>query len=242
MILNCVTIDDEPLALGLLNSFIENTPALRLISTYNSTKDIIDRISEIEFELLFLDINMPGINGIEIARSVKELEESKRPKVIFTTAHNEFAVESYEVEALGYLLKPFEYHEFLNVVDKASKYYQSTIAALPNLLGEGALFVRSDHQQIKIAWEDIKFIQGLKDYVAIHLKSSDKTIVTLATLKSLEQKLPLERFRRIQKSYIVALDAVTSLSTNSVWIEDYEITIGEQYKKGLHAIFKKLLT
>jgi Response regulator of the LytR/AlgR family len=241
MILNCVTIDDEPLALGLLNSFIENTPALRLISTYNSTRDIIDRICEIEFELLFLDINMPGINGIEIARSVMELEESKRPKVIFTTAHNEFAVESYEVEALGYLLKPFEYHEFLKVVDKASKYYQSITAVLPNLLGERALFVRSDHQQIKIAWEDIKFIQGLKDYVAIHLKSSEKTIITLATLKSLEQKLPLERFRRIQKSYIVALDAVTSLSTNSIWIEDYEITIGVQYKKGLHAIFKRLL-
>lgn len=242
MRLNCVSIDDEPLALGLINSFIEKTPFLHLSQSYNTSSGIIKKLMELDFHLLFLDIHMPGVNGIEIARSLKQDVLPIRPKIIFTTAYNQFAVESYQVEALDYLLKPFEYEDFLFSANKAMRYFEALPDFhAPKLLQEDALFVRSGYQQLKIPLEEIKYIQGLRDYVTIHLKSSEKKIITLATLKSLSEKLPQNRFRRVQKSYIVALDTVTSLATNSLWIDGLEITIGEQYKQPLHSLFSKLL-
>jgi DNA-binding LytR/AlgR family response regulator len=185
---------------------------------------------------------MPGVNGIEIARALKKTEKHIPPKIVFTTAHNQFAVESYQVEALDYLLKPFEYGDFLNSVNKAVRHFETLPSfQAPKLLQEDALFVRSGYQQIRIPWEDIRYIEGLKDYVRIYLKSSEKNVVALATLKSLSEKLPQDRFRRVQKSYIVALDSITSLATNSLWIEGVEITIGEQYKDSLLAVFSTLL-
>lgn len=235
-------MDDEPLALDLINSFIEKTPFLHLSQSYGTSSGTIKKLLELDFHLLFLDIHMPGLSGIDIARALKKVERPIRPKIIFTTAYNQFAVESYQVEALDYLLKPFEYEDFLLSANKAMRYFEALPDFhAPKLLKEDALFVRSGYQQVKIPWEEIKYIQGLKDYVAIHLKSSDKSIVTLATLKSLSEKLPQDRFRRVQKSYIVALDAVTSLATNNLWIDSLEITIGEQYKESLHVVFSKLL-
>lgn len=242
MILNCVSVDDEPLALGLINTFIEKTPFLHLSQSYGTSSHVIPKLTRPDFHLLFLDIHMPGVNGIEIARALNEVDQAVRPRIIFTTAHNQFAVESYQVEALGYLLKPFEYEDFLGTVNKAKRYFEALPDfQAPRLLQEESLFVRSGYQLIKIPFEDIRYIQGLKDYVTIHLKSSEKAIITLTTLKSLADKLPQDRFRRIQKSYIVALDAVTSLSTNSLWIGSLEINIGEQYKDSLHTVFAKLL-
>jgi len=242
MILNCVSVDDEPLALGLLNSFIEKTPFLHLSRSYSVSSLILPELVQADLHLLFLDIHMPGVNGIEIARTLKETAPAARPRIVFTTAYNQFAVESYQVEALDYLLKPFEYEDFLNTVNKAKRYFETLPDFhAPKLLQEEALFVRADYQLIKIPFDDIRYIQGLKDYVIIHLKSSEKPVITLTTLKSLAQKLPRDRFRRVQKSYIVALDAVTSLSTNSLWIESLEISIGEQYKESLHTVFSRLL-
>lgn len=242
MILNCISIDDEPLALGLINSFIQQTPFLYLSQSYDTSSGIIEKLMKLDFHLLFLDIQMPGINGIEIARALKESKKLFHPKIIFTTAYNQFAVESYQVDALDYLLKPFEYEDFLKSVNKAKRYFEILSEHnTPKLLQDEAIFVRSDYQQVKIFWDDIKYIQGLKDYVTIHLKNSEKTIVTLATLKSLSEKLPQGRFLRVHKSYIVALDSITSLATNSLWIDQLEINIGEQYKEALHKVFSGLV-
>ncbi len=242
MILNCISIDDEPLAQGLINSFIQKTPFLHLVQSYDTSSGIIEKLMKLDFHLLFLDIHMPGINGIEIARALKEIDRPIPPKIVFTTAHNQFAVESYQVEALDYLLKPFEYEDFLVSANKAKKHFETLSSfQTPKLLQDEALYVRCGYQQVKIAWDDIKYIQGLKDYVTIHLKTSEKTIVTLATLKSLSEKLPQSRFQRVQKSYIVALDAITSLATNSLWIDHLEINIGEQYKGALHSVFSGLI-
>lgn len=242
MRLNCVSVDDEPLAVSLINTFIEKTPFLNLSQSYLNSLHILPKLAQPDFHLLFLDIHMPGVNGIEIARALKETAPAIRPRIIFTTAHNQFAVESYQVEALDYLLKPFEYDDFLAAVNKARQYFE----ALPDFqapkhLQEEALFVRSGYQSVKIPFKNIRYIQGLKDYAAIYLKSSEKAIITLTTLKSMTAKLPQDRFRRIQKSYIVALDAVTALSTNSLWIGSLEINIGEQYKNSLHTVFTSLL-
>lgn len=241
MTLNCITIDDEPLALGLINSYVTQTPFLRLLDSYATTSNIVSKLAETDFHLLFLDIHMPRINGIEIARAIREMNKPYPPKIIFTTAYNQFAVESYEVEALDYLLKPFEYEKFLCSATKAARDLEQDMNfQAQRVLHDEVLFVRSSYQQIRIPWHDIKYIQGLKDYVTIHLKSTDKSIIALATLKSLSDELPQDRFRRVQKSYIVALDAISSMSTNSLWIKEKEISIGEHYKEDLQAVFRSL--
>lgn len=243
MILNCITIDDEPLALGLINSFVEVTPFLNLLASFSSASEALKSPFIKQIKLVFLDIQMPKMNGIEIARMFTQLPESERPRVIFTTAYNQFAVESYRVEAIDYLLKPFEYDDFLSASKKALLYYQQLIPSIPPIktLDDECIFVRVDYQLIRIAWDDIKYIEGLKDYVKIFLNNSEKPIVTLATLKSLTRKLPTDRFMRIQRSFIVALDKIRAVGKNSVWVDEIEITIGENYKETLQLLMSKWL-
>ena len=243
MILNCVTIDDEPLALGLINSFVEVTPFLQLDASYSSAQEALKSAAIKQAKVVFLDIQMPKMNGIEVAKIFHQLPEGERPKVIFTTAYNQFAVESYQVEAIDYLLKPFEYDDFLNASKKALLYHQQLAPSLAPIksIDDECLFVRVDYQLIKIMWDDIKYIEGLKDYVKIFLNNSDKPIITLATLKSLTRKLPTDRFMRIQRSFIVALDKIRAIGKNSLWIDDIEITIGENYKDMLQLIIGKWL-
>lgn len=239
MILNCITVDDEPLALNLINSFVERTPFLRLKASYSKASDAITGLQQPEIHLIFLDIQMPGVTGIEIARILHESTESFKPRVIFSTAHNQFAVESYQVEALDYLLKPFEYEDFLKTAQRAFQLFEKgLLQKTPST--EEALYVRIGYQQTKIQFNDIKYIQGQKDYAFIHLKSSSKPIMTLTTLKSLHSKLPQDRFIRVQKSFIVSIDSVTTVSSNNIRIDDTEISIGERFKTDVHAVLKKL--
>lgn len=243
MILNCVTIDDEPLARGLINSFVEVTPFLQLTASFSSATQALRSTEIRQAQLVFLDIQMPKMNGIEIARIFQQLPEKERPRVIFTTAYNQFAVESYQVDAVDYLLKPFEYEDFLNASKKAQMYYQQQLAPQPKAkpTNEECIFVRVDYQLIRINWDDIRYIEGLKDYVKIYLIGSDKPIITLATLKSLTKKLPPERFMRVQRSFIVALDKIRAIGKNSIWIDEVEITIGENYKETLQLLMGKWL-
>jgi two-component system response regulator LytT len=238
MKINCITVDDEPLALGLLNNFVEKTPFLNLLGSYSSSTEALKMLDQLDVQLIFLDIQMPKVNGIEIARLMQESAEGKQRRVIFTTAYSHFAVESYRVDALDYLLKPFEYHDFLEAANKALSHFEQH-QDKPAI--EDYFFVRADYQFVKIAWDDIQYIEGLKDYVKIHLTSTDKPVLTLATLKSLIGKLPADRFMRIQRSFIISLDKVTAITKGSVWIEDLEITIGEQYKAPLKEFLDRWL-
>jgi len=239
MILNCITIDDEPLALELINSFVQQTGFLRLIGSYQKASLGLQAILTENVDIVFMDIHMPGSSGIELAQALKKSKTASPPKIIFTTAFNQYAYESYQVNALDYLLKPFEYEEFLKAALKA-KTNLSPKALNDSSDDYEALIVKSGYKQVRVAIPDIKYIQGLKDYAAIHLKTPGlKPIITLSTQKSLLAKLPPEKFMRIQRSFIAAMDVISSFSLSSIWIGDLEIKIGEKYKQSVQEQLSK---
>jgi DNA-binding LytR/AlgR family response regulator len=234
MILDCIAVDDEPLALGLVCKFIEQTPFLNLVGKYSGAVEALKAIHSQKVALIFLDIQMPDLNGIELARVLDK--GTDKPRIIFTTAYNQFALEGYKVDALDYLLKPFNYEEFLRAAQKALNYAElinKQPAAIANDIeraDDQYLFLKVEYQLVRIALDDILYIEGLKDYVKVHLKGVDKAVLSLTSLKALEEKLPSKRFMRVHRSFIVALDKITSMTKNSVQIGKMNIAVGDQYK------------
>lgn len=236
MILDCIAVDDEPLALGLVCKFIEQTPFLKLAGKYSGAVEALKAIHAQKIDLIFLDIQMPDLNGIELARVLDKGVD--KPRIIFTTAYNQFALEGYKVDALDYLLKPFNYEEFLRAAQKALNYAerinQPPVSSVTENEDEHAddqyLFLKVEYQLVRIALDDILYIEGLKDYVKVHLKGADKAVLSLTSLKALEEKLPSKRFMRVHRSFIIALDKITSMTKNSVQIGKMNISVGDQYK------------
>jgi two-component system, LytTR family, response regulator LytT len=237
MTLNCIAVDDEPLALGLVSKFIEQTPFLNLVGKYSGAVDALKAIHTQKIDLIFLDIQMPDLNGIELARVLDK--GADKPRIIFTTAYNQFALEGYKVDALDYLLKPFNYEEFLRAAQKALNYaellnkpvVQTVVLNETEHADDKYLFLKVEYQLVRIALDDILYIEGLKDYVKVHLKNVEKAVLSLTSLKALEEKLPSKRFMRIHRSFIVALDKITSMTKNSVQMGKMMITVGDQYKE-----------
>lgn len=243
MILNCIAVDDEPLALGLVCSFIEQTPFLRLAGSFSSGVTALTMIHEQEIDLIFLDIQMPDLTGIQLARILDRQPGSNGPRVIFTTAFNNFALEGYKVDALDYLLKPFNYEEFLIAANKGRAYaelvkpgQQSVIASEQE---EEYIFLKVEYHLVRVAIKDILYIEGLKDYVKVYLENADKAILTLTSLKVLEQKLSPKIFMRVHRSYIVSLEKVNSVTKNSLNIGSLSITVGEQYKDAFNSYLSR---
>ncbi len=245
--LNCIAVDDEPLALGLVCSFIEKTPFLNLVGRYSSAVEALQGLHEGEVDVLFLDIQMPDLTGIELARVLeKSANGSSPPRIIFTTAFNHFALESFRVDALDYLLKPFNYEEFLRAASKAKAYFElvkkaengtnpvaapsyatSLYAAPP----EEYLFLKVEYQLIRVAYADILYIEGLKDYVKVHLQNETNPLLSLTSLKSLEEKLPAHRFMRVHRSYIVGLEKIDAISKTSIQIGNAVVPVSDQFKE-----------
>jgi two-component system, LytTR family, response regulator LytT len=250
MILNCIAVDDEPLALGLVAAFVEQTPFLKLIGKFSSAVEALRAIHSQKIDLLFLDIQMPDLNGIELAR-VLDNSKINKPRIIFTTAYNQFALEGYKVDALDYLLKPFNYEEFLHAASKALAYAElveksnspasPVAAAAPpeERIEDEYLFLKVEYQLVRIALNDILYIEGLKDYVKVWLKSAEKPILSLTSLKSLEEKLPAKKFMRVHRSFIVSLDKINSISRNALQIGKVNITVGDQYKEAFSQFLSK---
>ena len=249
MILNCIAVDDEPLALGLVSSFVEQTPFLNLVGRFSSAVEALKVIHTEKIDVVFLDIQMPDLNGIELARVLDNIKINK-PSIIFTTAYNQFALEGFKVNALDYLLKPFNYEEFLHAATKALNYAslveRSTAApvAAPapqesERIEDEYLFLKVEYQLVRIALSDILYIEGLKDYVKIWLKGSEKALLSLTSLKSLEEKLPAKRFMRVHRSFIVSLDKINSITRNALQIGKINITVGDQYKEAFNAFLSK---
>src|SRR5260221_2319168 len=249
MIINCIAVDDEPLALGLVCSFIEQTPFLNIIGRYSSAVEALKAIHAQKVDGIFLDIQMPDLNGIELAR-VLDNSKTNKPRIIFTTAYNQFALEGYRVDALDYLLKPFNYEEFLHAANKALAYVElleksnatpgaaSTAVAEERIENE-YLFLKVEYQLVRIALSDILYIEGLKDYVKVWLKSNEKPILSLTSLKSLEEKLPPKKFMRVHRSFIVSLDKINSITRNAMQIGKINITVGDQYKEAFSKFLSK---
>ncbi|MBC6990385.1 LytR/AlgR family response regulator transcription factor [Hymenobacter sp. BT491] len=239
--LRCIAVDDEPLALGLVCAFIEQTPFLELVGRYASAVEALRGLHELgAIDLIFLDIQMPDLNGIELARVLDRGRPGTGPRIIFTTAFNQFALEGYRVDALDYLVKPFNYEEFLRAATKAHAYAgllqvpATPAAALPAPAPEPEdeyLFLKVEYQLVRVAFNDILYVEGLKDYVKVHLQSAPKPILSLTSLKALEEKLPPRRFMRIHRSFIVALDQIHAVTRNSVQIGEVTIPVSDQYKE-----------
>lgn len=237
MKLNCITVDDEPLALNLISAFAEQTPFLELKGRFGNAVEALQALHEQTIHLIFLDIQMPDLNGMELARVISQAGASLQTRIVFTTAYNQFAVEGYKVDALDYLLKPFGYDEFLRAATKAKRYFEVLQDNGAGEVTENYMFIKSDYKHIRVDFDSVTHIESVKDYVKIHLMPPLSPVVTLSSLKSIEEKLPAARFLRIHRSFIVAVSKVDSVSKNAVQLGLVEIPVGELYKEA----FKTLL-
>ncbi len=235
MILNCVAIDDEPPALTLLKRFITQTSFLHLSAGFTNGVEALEYISTNRIDLVFADILMPDLTGIELAEQLAKLTGHK-PALVFVTAYDEFAVEGFRLNVTDYILKPFNYRDFLRTANKALSWYELQARAAGNPESEEEhIFLRVNHQSVRINTRDISYIEGLKDYARIHLPDADKSILSLVTLKALEEKLPSSKFMRIHKSFIIALDRITALNKNSVNIGELVLPVSSPYKTAFEA-------
>jgi DNA-binding LytR/AlgR family response regulator len=247
MKINCIAVDDEPVALNLVCSYIEQTPFLNLIGKYTDGIEALKAIHEHpQIQLIFSDIRMTDLSGIQLARIVEQTDKKKSLRIIFTTAYDEYAIDGFKVDALDYLLKPFNFVDFSRAATKAYDYFimlENTLSqgssTIPTNLNEKSyLYLKVDYQLVKIDTADILYIEGLKDYVKVFLKSQDKPLLTLSSLKKLEEKLPSSAFLRIHRSYIVSCDAIKSVTKNSVHIGQTMIPVTENYREGFEAFLK----
>lgn len=249
MTVSCIAIDDEPLALDLTVSYIKQTPYLNLLGSFSSSIEALSFLHQNEVNLIFLDISIPGLSGMELARIINTEKRKSSCKIIFTTAYNEYALEGYQVNALDYLVKPYNYVDFSIAANKALEYFslldkagstaeESAVNSSPD---EEFIYVKVEYQFVKLAVKDILYIQGLGDYVRIHLTTTDRPVMSLMTLKAFEEKMPATKFMRLHRSYIVALDKIDSVTKNSVQIGKEIIPVTEQYKEVFNEYFKKFL-
>ena len=247
MTLNCIAVDDEPLALGLVSVFIEKTPFLHLVGKYSSAIEALQALHHQQVDVIFLDIQMPDLTGIELARVLGQSQQNGTgPRIIFTTAFNNFALEGYKVDALDYLLKPFNYEEFLRAANKAKAYFElinrpapaasAVVTAEPE---EDSLFLKVEYQLVRVSYNDILYIEGLKDYVKVHLHSTTKPVLSLTSLKALEDRLPPRKFMRVHRSFIVSLDKISTLTRNSIQIGNVTIPVSDQYKDAFTQFLNK---
>lgn len=224
MTITCSIIDDEPLAASLLESYVKKTPYLTLKGTYNSAITAMRDLREDPVQLLFLDIQMPELSGVEFAKILP-----KETRVIFTTAFNQYAIEGYKVNALDYLLKPISYQDFLLSTDKAMEWFSSQNKQ--NLYNEDRfMFVKSDYKLIRVCLDDVMYVEGLKDYVRIYLRSGEK-IMSLMSMKKLEEYLPQPEFLRVHRSWIVHMPEVTTIDRFRIVFGDLFIPISDNYKE-----------
>ncbi|MBB4800179.1 DNA-binding LytR/AlgR family response regulator [Flavobacterium nitrogenifigens] len=228
--MKCVIIDDEPLAVELLQDFVKKVDSLELINSFNNAIDAVSFINQNNVDLIFLDIQMPHFSGIDFLNTIE-----KKPLVIFTTAYSDYAVEGFNLGAVDYLVKPIPFHRFLKAVVRAQQILQpvaiQTNAENTNTpeIEQDFMFVRAEYENVKLNFADILFIEGLKDYVKIYT-TDNKFTLTLISLIKLENLLSNKGFARIHRSYIINIKHVKSIQKNKVLISDKRIPISESYK------------
>lgn len=236
--MKCVIIDDEPLAVELLQDFVKKVDSLELINSFNNAIDAVSFINQNNVDLVFLDIQMPHFSGIDFLNTIE-----KKPLVIFTTAYSDYAVEGFNLGAVDYLVKPIPFHRFLKAVVRAQQVLHpaainQTAAENTNApeIDQDFMFVRAEYENVKLNFADILFIEGLKDYVKIYT-TDNKFTLTLISLIKLENLLSSKGFARIHRSYIINIKHVKSIQKNKVLISDKRIPISESYK---NTFFEKI--
>jgi len=233
--MNCIIVDDEPLAREAIELLIEDIEELNLIGMFNNAGSASDFMKGHDVDLVFLDIQMPNVTGLEFARLIP-----KNTLIIFTTAYTEYALDSYDVDAIDYLIKPVDTDRFKKAVDKALAYHTLLLGEekqdIENVQNE-FIFVKSERCFFKVNFKDILFVEGLKDYVIIQME--DQRIITKMSLKTIHESLPEKIFLRVNKSYIVNADRIESFDNNDIFIKKFEIAIGNTYRDSFFEIFMK---
>ncbi len=232
MTLTCFIIDDEPLALQLLESYVSKTPFLRLTGQFSSAIAATSAVTQTPPDVLFLDIQMAELNGMEFAKLVP-----KNTRIIFTTAFQQYALDSYKVNALDYLLKPFSYAEFHQAANKALEWFQ--INQRIETPASNVIFVKADYRLIQIELQNILYIEGLKDYLKIHLQNEPQPIISHITMRAMEEMLPPQQFMRIHRSFIVQTSKIKVIERNCVVFGKTIIPVSDTYKEAFQEFIKK---
>ncbi len=234
--LKCIAIDDEELALELLEDNISKVPFLKLVASSYNPLAAVNIIQQEQIDLVFLDIQMPGLTGLQLIQSLPN-----KPMFILVTAYEKYALEGYNLNVVDYLVKPVPLDRFIKACNKAWELYQLKNKPATSVKEDETeyFFINVDYSHLKVVFTDILWIEGLKDYIKIHLKSTAMPIVARISMKSLEDQLPSSKFIRIQKSYIVSKDSITAVRKNSIFIGATELPIGENYKDGVVALLGK---
>lgn len=239
--MKCIIVDDEPLAREAIRLLIDKTKDLILLDSFSNAGAASAYLKDITVDLIFLDIQMPGTSGINFAKTIPE-----KTLVIFTTAFSEYALESYEADAIDYLIKPVKPERFIKAVEKALSYHKLLFADKTynsiETISEDYFFVKADRKIFKLLFKDIQFIQGLKDYVV--MQTEEQKIITAMNIKTIHEQLPHNIFVRISKSYIINVQQITSFDNNTVFIKTHEIPIGNAYRNYFFEEFvtKKMLS
>ena len=234
MTLNCVIIDDEPLATDLLASYARKTPFLHLIGAFNSAAQAMKAIRENDVHIVFLDIQMPDLGGLELAKLLP-----KETKIVFTTAFSQYAVESFKVNALDYLLKPISYEEFMKASDKALEWFCKTTLHSKLYNSDRFIYVKSDYKMVQVQFDDIIYIEGVKDYVKIYTDKGEKPIMSLMNMKKIEENLPHPEFLRTHRSYIVHMTKVKLVDRFRIVFDNEFIPISDSYKEIIQDYFER---
>lgn len=249
--LNCLIVDDEPLAQEVLAAHIAKIPSLHLVQQCSNAMEAFEALHKNSIDLIFLDINMPVVSGLNFLRSLKD-----PPAVILTTAYTEYAMEGYELDVVDYLLKPISFDRFFKAVKKAAQHFSHSGRNVPSLPEEHTLqlpqqtqaaagnpateknyfFIKADGKLVKVNYSDIRYIEGMKDYLKIH--TNGQPIVTHHTMKAMEEQLPSGKFMRVHKSYIIALNAIKAIEGNIIHldVDKAEIPLGSSFRDALLAV------
>ena len=231
-----IAIDDEPLALQLVTSYVNKTPILELAGAFDNPIDAMEFLDQNEVDLIFLDIEMPDLNGLEFTRIL-----TNKPKIIFTTAYEKYALQGFKLDAIDYLLKPFSYEEFYTATEKAKKqiaYERADKKGDEVDSNQEFLFLKSEYKIRRINFNNIIYIEGLKDYVKVFLLNQAKPIMSLSSLKALEAKLPEAKFMRVHRSFIVNLEKIDTIERSRIVFGKVYIPVSDQYKEAFNHFVK----
>jgi two-component system, LytTR family, response regulator LytT len=233
--IRCIAIDDEPLALRQLSGYIEKTPFLELAGAYESALLAFDALTNDKIDLIYVDINMPDLSGIDFVRSLDD-----PPMIVFVTAYSEYALEGFRVDAIDYLLKPISYTDFLKSANKVKAWSDAHIkSGKAGRVNKDFLFVKADYKLQRINYAEIKYIEGMSEYIKIHLVGS-RPVMTLLSMKSIEDQLPSDRFMRVHRSYIVNLSMISVIEKSRIVFDgNVYIPVSEQYKSVFQAYIDK---
>lgn len=232
--LNCIAIDDEPLALELLEDNISKVPFLKLVASCNNPIEAMNVLQHEKIDLILLDIQMPGLTGLEFIKTV-----TTKPMFILITAYEKYALQGFDLDVVDYLVKPVPLDRFIKACNKAWELHQLKTKKEPGAEAPSYFFINADYSMVKVVFADVMWIEGLKDYLKIHLKSSSKPLVARMTMKAIEEQLPESMFMRVQKSFIISKNYITSVRKNSVYINEIEIPVGDNYKDAITALTGK---